>query len=163
MVFEKGGNRRLMQRPSPKAKTSAFAPRMTFALHFSKKMASRALWKVVFLGAAVHDHHRGVFESLEHATIRPSTQIHRVNGERHLQPPHPSMVPDFSVVSFRPGFMRVSEGYPMKAHKNQWFWRRSHALKVPYRALPGFQITLCEGQNPLYRPGVLPLPRRIYL
>jgi hypothetical protein len=27
---------------------------------------------------------------------------------------------DFSVVLFRPNFMLASEGYPMKAHKNQW-------------------------------------------
>jgi hypothetical protein len=27
---------------------------------------------------------------------------------------------DFSVVLFRPHFMLVSEGYPMKVHKNQW-------------------------------------------
>ena len=27
--------------------------------------------------------------------------------------------PDFSVVLFRPNFMLASEGYPMKAHKNQ--------------------------------------------
>jgi hypothetical protein len=27
---------------------------------------------------------------------------------------------DFSVVLFRPNFMLVSEGYPVKAHKNQW-------------------------------------------
>ena len=27
--------------------------------------------------------------------------------------------PDFSVVSFRPGFMRVSDGYPMKLYINQ--------------------------------------------
>ena len=26
---------------------------------------------------------------------------------------------DFSVVSFRPGFMRVSDGYPMKLYINQ--------------------------------------------
>ena len=29
-------------------------------------------------------------------------------------------IPDFSVVRFRPHFMLVSEGYPMKMHKNQW-------------------------------------------
>src|SRR4029450_7287076 len=27
---------------------------------------------------------------------------------------------DFSVVLFRPNFMLASEGYPLKAHKNQW-------------------------------------------
>jgi hypothetical protein len=30
-----------------------------------------------------------------------------------------NMEPDFSVVLFRPNFMLASEGYPMKAHKNQ--------------------------------------------
>ena len=29
------------------------------------------------------------------------------------------LIPDFSVVSFRPGFMRVSDGYPMKLYINQ--------------------------------------------
>ena len=28
---------------------------------------------------------------------------------------------DFSVVLFRPNFMLVPEGHPMKVHKNQWF------------------------------------------
>jgi hypothetical protein len=27
---------------------------------------------------------------------------------------------DFSVVLFRPNFMLVSDGHPMKVHKNQW-------------------------------------------
>src|ERR671939_400335 len=30
-----------------------------------------------------------------------------------------TMTSDFSVVLFRPNFMLASEGYPMKAHKNQ--------------------------------------------
>jgi hypothetical protein len=30
-------------------------------------------------------------------------------------------LPDFSVVLFRPNFMLVPEGHPMKVHKNQWF------------------------------------------
>ena len=33
---------------------------------------------------------------------------------------HTTQSPDFSVVLFRPNFMLVSEGYPMKAHENQW-------------------------------------------
>jgi len=30
------------------------------------------------------------------------------------------IVPEFSVVLFRPNFMLVSEEHPMKTHKNQW-------------------------------------------
>src|SRR5215212_2841586 len=33
---------------------------------------------------------------------------------------------DFSVVLFRPHCMLVSEGYPMKALKNQWLWARPY-------------------------------------
>jgi hypothetical protein len=55
---------------------------------------------------------------------------------------------DFSVLSFRPGCIRVSEGYPMKSHINQWLQRLSHELKVPYGVLTGFQIALSEGQYP---------------
>jgi hypothetical protein len=37
-----------------------------------------------------------------------------------LQPGYAAAyTPDFSVVLFRPNFMLASEGYPMKAHKNQ--------------------------------------------
>jgi putative transposase len=60
------------------------------------------------------------------------------------------LMPDFSVVTFRLDFMRVSARYLMKAHRNQWFWKLSYAPKVPYRVLPGVQITWCKGQKPSY-------------
>jgi hypothetical protein len=68
--------------------------------------------------------------------------------ERECHWVNPEIAPDFSVVSFRPGFMRVSEGCSMKSHINQCLQRLSYELKVPYRVLPGFQIRLNEGQNP---------------
>jgi len=32
------------------------------------------------------------------------------------------LLPDFSIVLFRPNFMLTSEEHPVKALKNQWFW-----------------------------------------
>ena len=43
-------------------------------------------------------------------------------------------IPDFSVVLFRPHFMLVSEGHPMKVHKNQWFLDPLPPPDIPWGA-----------------------------
>jgi hypothetical protein len=40
----------------------------------------------------------------------------------------------FSVVLFRPNFMLVSEGHPMKVHKNQWFLHSLSPPNIPWGA-----------------------------
>jgi len=41
---------------------------------------------------------------------------------------------DFSVVLFRPNFMLLSEGHPMKAQKNQWLLDPLLPPDIPWRA-----------------------------
>jgi hypothetical protein len=58
-----------------------------------------------------------------------------------------SILPDFSVVLFRPDFMRVSERYPIKTHKNQSVWSLLSSPGVPVKSLTGVQTPLpavCE-------------------
>jgi hypothetical protein len=44
-------------------------------------------------------------------------------------------ITDFSVVLFRPNFMLVSEGYPMKMHKNQWVLNTLFPPDIPWGAI----------------------------
>ena len=45
--------------------------------------------------------------------------VKRLEYEREVAERLNHLRSDFSVVSFRPGFMRVSDGYPMKLYINQ--------------------------------------------
>ena len=62
---------------------------------------------------------------------------------------HPAIDPDFSVLSFRLGFMRVSAGYSMKSQNNQQLVRPSCTFKASYGMLSGSQIMFVEGTQAL--------------
>jgi hypothetical protein len=64
VVFGKGGNRRFMQCPSPKAKISACAPRTIFCPSPLEKNGFSGIVEGHFFVTAVHDHHRGVLNRL---------------------------------------------------------------------------------------------------
>jgi hypothetical protein len=46
----------------------------------------------------------------------------------------PAMFSDFSVELLRPNFMLVSEGYPVKIHKNQWLLDPLSPPDIPWGA-----------------------------
>jgi hypothetical protein len=55
---------------------------------------------------------------------------------------------DFSVLSFRPSFMRVSAGHAMKSHKNQWLGSLLFALETLYGGDLGSKSRCIRDKSP---------------
>jgi hypothetical protein len=59
---------------------------------------------------------------------------------------------DFSVVLFRPNFMRPSEEHPMKTHKNQWLLNVLFPPDIPCGATSQGQTMMSGVQSPSQGP-----------